>query len=151
MQGTAGLRRAWDQIDQSGTDPHVARSFLFGAMRDFRVALLLCPLSTGCIGDGGFGVMGTVRSADGARLEDCQVQLSVDAPDRASYYSREFTPPEFSERFTVSPFKRSYSLIVSCSGHRPYQATIRYGTAVAAGGMVDLGPICLDSAADGTC
>lgn len=150
MRGTAGFWRARGRIDQSGTDPHVARSFLPGAMRDFGVALLLCPLSTGCIGDGGFGVMGTVRSADGVPLEDCQVQLSVNAPDLASYYSREFTPPEFSERFAVAPLKRSYLLIVSCSGHRPHQATIGYGTAVAAGEDVDLGPIYLESTADDT-
>jgi hypothetical protein len=123
---------------------------LFGAKRDFRVALLLCPLLSGCIGDGGFGVIGTVRSADGVPLEGCQVQLSVDAPDLASYYSREFTPPEFAERFIVSPLKRSYLLIVSCSGHRPYQTTIEYGTAVAAGEDVDLGPIYFESAVDDT-
>jgi hypothetical protein len=72
-------------------------------MRDFGTALLPCPLLTGCVGDGGFGVMGTVRS---------------------------------------------YLRMVSCSGHRPHETTIEYGTAVAAEEDVDLGSIYFESAAD---
>ena len=113
------------------------------------LAVLSIFLLSGCIGDGGFSVAGTVQSSSREPLQNCKLQLGVDAPDLNTYYTRSFNPPQFRENFTVAPSKATYPLTILCSGHEPHVATINYGSELGAGQAADLGLITLRRNADG--
>jgi hypothetical protein len=105
---------------------------------------------SGCMGDGGFDVTGSVRSSSDSALHDCKLRLIVGNAELNSYYTSEFVAPKFSDSFLVATYKEDYPLLVECDGHKPHKTIIRYGRDVLPDRPANLGVIVLQSNGVGT-